>query len=295
MEKNVNMMNDQDINAHTKLFCLIGHPVEHSMSPTMWNPALTDLGLNFVYVACDVHPDNLENAIKGFKALNIKGMNVTIPHKEEVMKYLDEIDPMAQKIGAVNTIKNEDGRLIGKNTDAGGAKKSLLDAGCEIEGKTVLCLGAGGVSRALCFILSEEVDKIILTDLYEERAKKLANEIKTKINVDIEVKLSDEVTIKNEIKNVDILVNATPIGMFPKIDQSPVPRELLHENIFVFDVVYNPLETKLMKDAKKKGCRALGGLDMLVNQGVLAFEWWTGKSPDSKLMKAKIIQFLGLK
>ena len=288
-------MNDQNINAHTKLFCLIGHPVEHSMSPTMWNPALRDLGLNYVYIAFDVHPDNLENAIKGIKALNIKGINVTIPHKEEVMKYLDEIDPMAQKIGAVNTIKNEDGYLIGRNTDAGGAKKSLMDAGCNLNGKRVLCLGAGGVSRALCYILSEEVDKIILTDLYEERAQTLAKEIKTKINIDIEAKLSDEATINHEIKIADILINATPIGMLPKIDQSPVPNELLHENLFVFDVVYNPLETKLMKDAKKMGCNILGGLDMLVNQGVLAFEWWTGKSPDSKLMKEKIIQFLGLK
>ena len=287
-------MKDLDINAHTKIFCLIGHPVEHSMSPTMWNPALRDLGLNYIYIACDVHPDDLENAIKGFKALNIKGMNVTIPHKEEVIKFLDEIEPMAQKIGAVNTIKNEDGRLIGRNTDAGGAKKSLLDAGCNLKGKRVLCLGAGGVSRALCFTLSDEVDKIILTDLYEERAQTLAKEIKTKTNIDIEAKISDETTIKNEIKIADILVNATPIGMFPKVDQSPVPSELLHENLFVFDVVYNPLETKLMKDAKKKGCNILGGLDMLVNQGVLAFEWWTGKSPDSKLMKDKIIQFLGL-
>jgi len=288
-------MNIQNINAHTKVFCLIGHPVEHSMSPTMWNPALRDLGLNYVYIACNVHPDNLKNAIKGFKALDIKGINVTIPHKEEVIKYVDEIDPIAQKIGAINTIKNEGGYLIGKNTDAGGAKKSLLDAGCKLEGKKVLCLGAGGVSRALCFVLSEEVEKIILTDLYEERAQKLAKEIKTKIKIDIEAKVSNDSIIKNEIKEVDILINATPIGMFPKIDQSPVPSELLHEGLFVFDVVYNPIETKLMKDAIKMGCKTLGGLDMLVNQGVLAFEWWTGKSPDSKLMKENIIKFLGIK
>ncbi len=289
------MTNNQYINAHTKIFCLIGHPVEHSMSPTMWNPALRELGLNYVYIALDVHPNNLENAIRGLKALNIEGMNVTIPHKEEVIKFLDEIEPMAQKIGAINTIKNENGRLIGRNTDAGGAKKALLDAGCKLEGKKVLCLGAGGVSRALCFILSEDVEKIVLTDLYEMRAKNLAKEIKTQLEINIEAKLSKDDILRTEIKKADILINATPIGMFPNVDQSPVSPELLHEGLFIYDVIYNPLETKLMKDASKIGCKTLGGLEMLVNQGVLAFEWWTGKSPDSTLMKKKIIQYLDLK
>ena len=164
----------------TKIFCLVGYPVEHSMSPTMWNPALQDLGLDYVYVAFDVHPDQLEEAVQGFRALDIKGINVTIPHKETIIKYLDEIDPIAEKMAAVNTIKNENGVLKGTNTDAGGAKKSLIDSGCEISGKNVLMVGSGGVTRAISFILAEDVGRMVLTDIVEDKAKKLAAEVKEK-------------------------------------------------------------------------------------------------------------------
>lgn len=283
------------LTAHTNIFCIIGHPVEHSMSPTMWNPALQELGLDYVYVAYDVHPDNLENAISGMRALGIKGMNVTIPHKENVIKYLDEIDPIAKKMGAINTIKNEDGVLKGRNTDAGGAKKSLIDAGCEISGKNILFLGSGGVARSVAYVLSEQADKIVLTDIVEKSALTVAQEIKQNMGADIDGKLSTESILKEEIQKADILINATPIGMHPKMDASPISKELLHEDLFVFDVIYNPLQTKLMKDAAEIGCKTLGGLDMLVNQGVLAFEWWTGKSPNANLMRSKIIDFLGIK
>lgn len=279
----------------TKTFCLIGHPVEHSMSPTMWNPALQELGLNYVYVAFDVHPDNLKKAVDGFRVFGIEGINVTIPHKETIIQYLDEIDPIAEKMGAINTIKNENGFLKGRNTDAGGAKKSLLDAGCSIKGKKILMLGSGGVARAICYILSEEAERIVLTDIIKERAINLANEVKDKMNADIIGKISNETTIKEEIKDTDILINATPLGMYPKVDASPISKELLHSKLFVFDVVYNPLETKLMKEAAEVGGKILGGLDMLVNQGVLAFEWWTGKTPNSELMKNEIIDFLEIK
>ena len=283
------------LTAHTNIFCIIGHPVEHSMSPTMWNPALQELGLDYVYVAYDVHPDNLENAISGMRALGIKGMNVTIPHKENVIKYLDEIDPIAKKMGAINTIKNENGVLKARNTDAGGAKKSLLDAGCEIFGKNILFLGSGGVARSVAYVLSEQADKIVLTDIVEKSALTVAQEIKQNMGADIDGKLSTESILKEEIQKADILINATPIGMHPKMDASPISKELLHEDLFVFDVIYNPLQTKLMKDAAEIGCKTLGGLDMLVNQGVLAFEWWTGKSPNANLMRSKIIDFLGIK
>jgi len=289
------MPQKNSITAHTEILCVIGHPIEHSMSPTMHNAAIQELGIDFVYVAYDIHPDNLEKAVQGFRALDIKGINVTLPHKETIMKYLDEIDPIAEKMGAINTIKNEDGYLKGRNTDADGAKKSLLDAGCKISGKKILMLGSGGVARALCYILSEEAEKIVLTDIIEERAINLAKEVKDKMNAEVIGKLSSETNVKEEIKDTDILINATPLGMYPKDNASPISKELLHSNLFVFDVVYNPLETKLMREAAEIGCKTLGGLDMLVNQGVLAFEWWTGKSPNSALMKNKIIDFLGIK
>lgn len=279
----------------TKVFALLGHPVEHSMSPTMWNPALRDLGLDYVYVAYDVHPDDLKEAIEGVRAFNIEGVNITIPHKENVMKYLDEIDPLAKKMGAVNTIKNEDGYLKARNTDASGAKKALIDAGCKIEGRNILILGAGGASRALCFTLANEANKITITDIVEEKALKLAKEVRNKLDTNIIGKKATKAILQDYIKDTDILVNATPIGMYPETENSPISTELLHSDLFVFDVVYNPLETRLMKAAAEKGCKTLGGLDMLVNQGILAFKWWTGKNPNKNLMKSQIIEFLGIK
>lgn len=279
----------------TKVFALLGHPVEHSMSPTMWNPALRDLGLDYVYVAYDVHPDDLKEAIDGVKALDIKGVNVTIPHKENVIKYVDEIDPLAKKMGAVNTIKNEDGHLKARNTDGGGAKKALFEAGCEIGGRNILILGAGGASRALCFTLAEEANKVTLTDIMEEKALKLTKEVRNKLDANIIGKKATEAILQENIKDTEILINATPIGMYPETDKSPISKELLHSNLFVFDVVYNPLETRLMKEAAEKGCETLGGLEMLVNQGVLAFKWWTGKEPNKDLMKSQVIDFLGIK
>ncbi|MFX1397587.1 MAG: shikimate dehydrogenase [Promethearchaeota archaeon] len=278
----------------TKTFCLIGHPVEHSMSPTMWNPALDELGLDYVYIAYDVRPENLKHAIEGMRALGIKGMNVTIPHKEAVIQYVDEVDEVSIKMGAINTIKNDNGILKAKNTDAGGARKALLDAGCTISDKNILFLGAGGVARSVAYVLSEDANRIIVTDIVEKSALSVANEIKENMGANIEGKLVNYKLLKNEIDGIDILINATPIGMHPKIDESPFPKELLHDGLFVFDVIYNPLETLLLKDASEKGCKTLGGLDMLVNQGVLAFEWWTGKSPNAALMKSKIIEFLGI-
>ncbi len=282
------------ITSHTKILCVIGHPIEHSMSPTMWNPALQELELDYVYVAFDVLPDSLEKAINGIRSLGITGVNVTIPHKKAVIKYIDEVDPIALKIGAINTIKNEEGILKARNTDAGGAKKSLLDIGFDISGKNILILGSGGVSRSIAYILAEEANKIVLTDLIEERATSVASEIRDNMKVDIEGKLNNRDNIEEYIRKADILINATPVGMYPKVDETPISKDLLHDDLFVFDVVYNPLETRLMKEAAEIGCVTLGGLDMLVNQGILAFEWWLNKKPNKELMKNKIIEYLGL-
>ena len=285
----------KSFSGHTKTFCIFGYPVEHSMSPTMWNPALKELGLDYVYIAFEVHPDNLEKAVDAVRVLDIKGLNVTIPHKEAIIPFLDEIEDVALKIGAINTIKNEDGYLRAKNTDAGGAKKSLLDAGCTISGKSIVIIGSGGVTRAIAFILADEAERITLTDIIEDKAVNLAKEIKEKTDANIIGKLSINKVLKEEIAKADILINATPIGMYPKPNSSPVPMEYLHSNLFVFDVIYNPLETVLMKEAAEIGCKTLGGLDMLINQGILAFEWLTGKTPNKALMKNKIIEFLGIK
>ncbi|MFW9988511.1 MAG: shikimate dehydrogenase [Candidatus Odinarchaeota archaeon] len=282
------------ISAKTKVLCVMGYPIEHSMSPTMHNAAIRDLNLDYIYLAFSILPDNLTTAIDGIKVFDIKGINITIPFKQTIIKYLDEVDPVALEIGAVNTIKNDEGFLSSRNTDAEGAMKALTDAGYKVSGKNILLLGAGGAGRAIAFMMAKESNKIVLSDMVEKRAEKLANEIKSKYGINIEGKNNTNRVLKEESKKADILINATPIGMYPNIDKSPIPSEFLHKDLFVFDVIYNPLKTKLLKDAAEKGCTTLSGLNMLVNQGVLAFEWWTNKKPNIDLMRNKIIEVLGM-
>lgn len=289
------MLKKPYITARTNVLCIIGYPIEHSMSPIMHNAALKDQSLDYVYVAFNIPPNDLKNAVLGFKMFSIKGINVTIPHKEKIIPYLDEIDPLAEKIGAVNTIKNEGKYLIGKNTDAFGAKKALLDAGCEITGKKALILGAGGAAKAVSFAISEDLDAVYIANRTEKRAIKLAKDLTNKTSIKAVGKNMSINTLKNLVNDVDILINTTPVGMYPNIEESPISEEMLHKNLFVFDIVYNPLETRLLKEARKIGCKTLGGLDMFVNQGALAFEWWTGKKPNLNLMKEKVVEFLGKK
>ncbi|GAI81523.1 unnamed protein product, partial [marine sediment metagenome] len=205
------------ITARTNVLCVIGHPIEHSMSPIMHNAALKDLSLDYVYVAFNIPLNDLKKAVLGFKMFNIKGINVTIPYKENIIPYLDEIDPLAEKIGAVNTIKNEGKYLIGKNTDASGAKKALLDAGCELTGKKALILGAGGAAKAVSFAISEDLDALYIANRTEKRAIKLAKDLTNKTNIKAVGKKMSINTLKNLINDVDILINTTPLGMYPDI------------------------------------------------------------------------------
>ncbi len=280
------------ITARTKVLCIIGYPIEHSMSPIMHNAIIQELNLDYIYLAFSVYPDNLENAVKAFKTLDIKGINVTIPFKQEIIKYLDEIDLMAQKIGAINTIRNDEGHLIGRNTDAEGGKRAIMNAGYSISGKNILVLGAGGAARALSYSLAKDANKIVIANRTEKRAKILTSELKQSFRIIAEPKKFINNVLKEETKKADILINTTPVGMYPNISLSPISAEFLHKDLLVFDLVYNPLETQLIKDATRKGCKTLGGLDMLVNQGASAFEWWTNKKPNVNLMKKKIIEFL---
>jgi len=289
------MLKNPHIKAHTKVLCVIGHPIEHSMSPVMHNAALKELSLDYIYLAFDVPPKNLKEALLGFKKSDMKGINVTIPHKETIIPHLDQIEPLAKKIGAVNTIKNINGVLIGKNTDALGAKKALIDAECKIKGKKVLILGAGGAARAISFALSEEIDEIFLCNRTEKRAFKLAKELEDKMKIPATGKDMSKETLESLLNDADILINTTPIGMYPNVNKSPISKELLTDRLFVYDIIYNPLQTQFLKDASEIGCKTLNGLDMFVNQGALAFEWWTDIKPNKNTMKEKIIEILGKK
>jgi shikimate dehydrogenase len=264
------------------------------MSPIMHNAAFEDLNLKNMYIAVDILPKQLKQAVKSLKTFNFKGANVTIPHKETIIKFLDEIDPLAQKIGAVNTIKNNEGFLIGKNTDASGAKKSLIDSGCKLKDTKVIMLGAGGAARAIAYVLADDVSEILIFNRNEKRAIELSNNLRMDKDVNVFGKILDENNLKKELSDANIIINTTPIGMYPNINKSPLTKDLLYNNLFVFDIIYNPIETKLIKEAKEKGCMTLGGLNMLVNQGALAFEWWTNQKPNKELMKNKILELLRL-
>ncbi|XRO74678.1 shikimate dehydrogenase [Methanocaldococcus sp. 28A] len=276
------------IDAKTKVIGLIGHPVEHSFSPIMHNAAFKDKGLNYVYVAFDVLPENLKYVIDGAKALGIVGFNVTIPYKIEIMKYLDEIDKDAQLIGAVNTIKIEDGKAIGYNTDGIGARMALEEEIGKVKNKNIVIFGAGGAARAVAFELAKD-NNIIIANRTVEKAENLAKEIAKKLNK----KFGEEVKFSGldvDLEDIDIIINATPIGMYPNVDVEPIVKaDKLREDMVVMDLIYNPLETVLLKEAKKVNAKTINGLGMLVYQGAVAFKIWTGVEPNVEVMK-KIIR-----
>ena len=273
----------------TNIICLFGHPIQHSMSPIMQNVAFKDLGLDYVYIAIDIAPDNLKQAFDVVRALDIKGANITVPHKETVLKYIDEISPLARRIGAINTIKNENGKLIGRNTDASGAKKAIKEANIDIIGKNIMIIGAGGAARALAHSFIEEANNLVIINRTSNRGKTLATELTKEYNKEVLFKKFENKIFEEMLPSIDILVNTTTIGMFPNTLLSPIPKNYLHKDLTVFDIIYNPLETQLMKNASEKGCRVLGGLDMLIYQGVLSFEWWTNKTPNIELMKRSVL------
>ncbi|MHA1731402.1 MAG: shikimate dehydrogenase [Promethearchaeota archaeon] len=283
------------VTAATKILAVIGDPIEHSMSPKMHNAALRELSLDYVYVAFHVRPRDLGKAVDGFRALDVRGINVTIPHKVTVMEFLDEIEPTAANIGAINTIKNEDGFLKAKNTDGEGAMKGLRDSGFEPKGKRAVVVGAGGAARALTFFLAREVENLEIFDISAPTVNQLVDNLRGAYDTPITGHTAEPASLEGALRDADLLVNASPVGMYPKVDDSPVDAGWLHPDLFVFDVIYNPLETKLVREAKAVGCRTLSGIEMFVNQGAIAFEWWTGREPNRELMKSVVVEHLGLK
>lgn len=284
------------ISGGTRVCALIGYPVGHSLSPAMHNAAFQYLGLDYVYVAFNVPPGRLKDAVSGIRGLGIYGVNVTMPHKINVIKYLDELDEGARLAGSVNTILNRDEKLVGYTTDGLGALSALRHAGADPAGRKVVILGAGGASRSICFALANYVRELVILNRTLERAVKLADELRrvfSSANVGAGP-LSDSV-LESVLKDADILINATSVGMKPNVDETPVKRELLHGNLTVFDIVYEPLETRLLKEAKSVGARTVDGLWMLVYQGALSFEIWTGAKAPVEVMREAALKRLGEK
>ncbi len=287
-------MSDRNISGKTKICALIGDPVEHTMSPAMHNAAYRKLGLDYIYIPFRVDPEQLAPAVDGLRALKVSGFNVTIPHKVSIIPMLDGLDPLAEKIGAVNTVVNNDGELRGYNTDADGFLRALLERGVEPGGKNVVVLGAGGASRAITYILAEKVASLtILNRMLEmDWAEAIAELIKDDFGKVVRVLELRDDYLAEVLERADILVNATSVGMSPAGDESPVPAGLLKDSLIVFDIVYNPIITRLLREAKAAGARTIGGIDMLAWQGALAFEKWTGQSAPQDLMRKEAIKML---
>jgi shikimate dehydrogenase len=281
------------ISAKTQLCAVIGNPIGHSMSPAIHNAGYAAKGLDFVYVAFAV--EDVEGALAGMRAFNgFRGMSVTIPHKVEVMKYCDEIAEVDRSIGAINTVVHEDGKLIGFGTDGPGALKSLTDHGVEVDGKNVLVIGAGGAARAITFTLAwtTKLNELTLLDINEDLLNGLASDLKAGTKANIQANLSTPDTLAAAMAKADIIIHCTSIGMHPKEDASLVPPDLFRTGQVVFDIVYNPLETKLLKDAKAKGLKTIPGVEMFVNQAVLQFERFTGVDAPVEVMRNMVLENL---
>lgn len=262
------------IKGSTNIVGLIGHPVEHSFSPPMHNAAFKLLDMNYAYVAFDVNPNNLNEAIAGAQALNVKGFNVTIPHKVEVMQYLDELDEVAELIGAVNTIDFKN--LKGYNTDGIGAVKAIEEV-TSIKNKNVVVAGAGGASRAISFYIAKYgAESLTILNRNEDKAQNLADDISDSALID-EVKSGSISAIDGYVRNADILIDTTPVGMHPHSNDDPiVDAGVMDEDLVVFDAVYNPNETALLKEAIKANAKPVYGIKMLLYQGAESFKIWTG-------------------
>ncbi len=274
-----------NIKGTTKVVGVFGYPVKHSASPAMHNAAFQALGLDYLYLPFKVRPERLGEAAQALVSLNIVGVNITIPHKETVRPYLQEISREAELIGAVNTIVVRDERLIGYNTDGQGFIASLREDGGEtVKGKTLLVLGAGGAARAVVTQAAlEGAREILVTDKLEEKAEKVVHDLKKNIPFG-QTQAIPRQEIKSQLRKADFLINATPVGMHPQ-DPLIIDPNWLHPSLLVFDLVYNLGETKLIKAARGKKCRVVGGLGMLVHQGALSFQLWTGKEAPIGVMR----------
>lgn len=272
-----------EITGHTKLTGLLGSPVAHSISPLMHNESFKMLGLDYVYLCFDVPENNLKTVFEGFKKLNIAGFNCTMPDKTLICQLVDELSPAASMIGAVNTVVNDNGKFTGHNTDGIGYMQSVKDAGYDIIGSTMTLLGAGGAASSI-FVQAaldgvKNINIFSIKDRFWEKAEDMVEMVNK--NTDCNAKLmelGDDAVLADSIANSQILTNATSVGMAPNTEACIInDRSMLREDLIVSDVIYNPMETKLVKIAKEQGCKTFNGMYMLLYQGAEAFKIWTGK------------------
>ena len=268
--------------AKTKICCLIGDPVEHSLSPPIHNAAYKALGIDYSYIT--LRAGDIERAIADIRTNGIRGVSVTTPHKVNALKYLDHVDPTAQAIGAVNTIVNDNGILTGYNTDGDAALKALEEVS-DLGGKRIVLVGGGGAALAIAAALKENGAKLVILNRDEAKARRLANRV--------EAKDAGDLSKISLVTKADILINATTVGMAPETKETIVPQEFLHDHLTVFDIVYNPKETRLITEARARGCAVVYGYKMLLYQAARQFELFTGRPAPLEVMESTLIKALG--
>jgi shikimate dehydrogenase len=276
----------------SRVYGIIGDPIEHSVSPAMHNAAFRELGLDYTYVLFLVKSEKLNPAIQGVRALNISGLNVTIPHKVAVIPFLDELDAMAENLGAVNTIVNQNGYLKGYNTDASGFLRALLAEKIDPTRKKIVILGAGGAARAISFILADKGAELTIINRHPGPAERVADRLFRTFRREVRALELNRVNLKAALEDAEIVVNTTSVGMYPSVDETPVPSRFINKRLVVFDIIYNPLRTRLLAEAEKRGAKIISGIEMLVWQGAAALELWTGRQAPVEAMRQAAIQAL---
>lgn len=279
------------VNGKTRILGVFGFPVEHSLSPAMHNAAIAALGFNYLYIPFSVLPEDIGPAIRSIVSLGIIGVNLTIPHKERVLPFLDRIAPEALAVGAVNTVHNDKGQLVGYNTDGEGFAGPLKALCYELAGKRAVVMGAGGAARSVVFRLVRENAAVTLVNRTLSRANRLAEEARSAVagaQVDC-LSFTDLAGLREALAGAELLVNTTSVGMSPHDnDMPPIPPESLHPALLVYDLIYSPRETRLLAVARAAGCKTLNGVGMLVYQGAAAFEIWTSQRPPIDVMQAAV-------
>ena len=253
-----------NLTAATRIYGVIGDPVSHSLGPVMHNRAFDISGYPGVYAAFRVR--DVKAAVSGIRALNIAGVSVTIPHKVSIIKHLDAVDEIAKKIGAVNTIVNMDGRLMGRNSDCDGAVRAIAEH-TSVNEQRVMILGAGGAARSVAFGMIRQGARVCIANRSRKKGEALASAL------GVDFCPLDQGQVNG--KSIDILINTTPVGMHPDIDDMPISADALHPHMLVMDIVYHPVRTRLLQEASARGCRIVDGVSMFVYQGAMQFEWWT--------------------
>jgi len=281
-----------NVSGKTAVYGVIGDPIAHSLSPAMQNAAFGELKLDCVFVAFKVPAADVENSLRGMLGLYIRGLNVTMPDKAAVIPFIDEVDETAQFLGSVNTILNEKGKLRGFSTDGAGAHHALEENGVDLKGKKLVLLGAGGAAKAIAFTFAKEVNELVLLNRTAGKIDDLAQVINKKFHKKVAVETLTPATIQKSLQDADILINATSVGMNPHPNETLVKPTWIKPNIAVLDIVYNPLETKLAKDAKTAGAKVISGLEMLIYQGAASFEIWTGKAAPIEVMRQAALKQL---